>query len=125
MKTTYTTRLWIRHSFSFMNYWLIFSKEIELPFVPFIGLKIWDGPIEKFSSISLNNDNNTSTEITWFNDGNYFMVNIELNIRNPMADYHITGIMERFIANGWSREDKENTEELINSMAEHYKIHNG
>jgi hypothetical protein len=123
MKPTYTTKLWIRHSFTFMNYWLIFSKEIELPFVPFIGLQIWDGDISNPCCVQLKNDGHkNTTEIIWYQD--HFEIYIECEFRSPMADFHIAGIIELFNVNGWTREDKENTENLIKTMAERYKMYN-
>lgn len=105
----YNTKISVIYTYGI--YSLIFSKTINLPFVPFFGLSILIDDDD--FRIELNNDAHCRTLIDWNLQRQWFKINVRVNAE--LAHYDVDGILKAHA--DWEREDDTHIEalkELIN-----------
>src|SRR5574344_1812214 len=93
---------------------LVFNKNIELPFVPYLGLSIiFDD--EKEYELKLNNDINYNTDICYNLNKEQFEIIIHEYCRYQISDENINYIFDKF--SDWDKlHGLEDEKKLINSL---------
>ncbi len=103
------TEIWV--SFNYGVWALAYSKTIELPFAPFIGLNIiFDDEMER--SVTLENNDYCRTIISYNLEKNQFEINIINSWRKSISIETFDGIIEEF--SSWEKQHNENIEDFRN-----------
>lgn len=112
------TKFWV--SFHYGGWKLIFTKTVDLPFAPFIGLMIMDDK-EIENIIQLNNNENCRTTIMYDLQDNEFDVDVYNIWKQPVTEEAVDDILEKFEKTGWKREDNEDAEKFKKIMRDNYE----
>jgi len=108
------TEIWV--SFNYYSYNLIFLKEFEFPFTPFLGLTILDTKDDFENNIQLNNTNYCHTNITYNVKKNCFVIDVINLWQYPISKETIDDTIRCFINTGWVRKDKTDIDSLKDLM---------
>lgn len=116
----YKTEIWI--SFNYGGWNLVFSKNFDLPFVPFFDLQLTETVNDDYEHvIKLNNNDYTITTIDYNINNNQFDIDIRNIWRYPVSDETIDEAIKRFKLHNWYRHDNTNIDELKELMLRNRK----
>lgn len=110
----YNTDIWI--SFNYGGWSIRFSKEFDLPFVPFIGMSLMDKINGKENQIEFANHDYCKTDICYEHTDNKFIISVRNAWKRPVSDETIDDIIEIFTDTEWIREDNTDIKDLKNLM---------
>jgi hypothetical protein len=108
----YKVDLWV--SFNYGSNRLVYQKNIRLPFVPFIGLRIiYDDANEL--DIEIKNDDYTTSVISYDLEKKQFEVNVSIYWKRPVSDEYLDEVIVNF--SGWNKKHNTNIDELKELLA--------
>lgn len=115
------TEIWVTHSYGAHK--IIFKKDFDLPFVPFLGLRIIDSKNDEEVIIELsNNKQSWHTLIDYNIKGKFFVVDFRIYWKHPVTDETIDYIIKNFTKLGWERKDTTDIQELKELMKRNWEM---
>lgn len=113
------TDIWV--SFNYGGWTISFSKVIELPFAPFVGMWISEDTEDgDENTIQLYQHQYCETIICYYPRTKMFEVNVRNLWSRPVSDETIDEEIARFTRFGWTRNDRTNIKELKELMARNH-----
>jgi hypothetical protein len=110
------TEIWV--SFNYGGWSLVYSKIIELPFPPFIGLDIIFND-EKGYSVTLNDNDYCSTIISYNLEKQQFEIDVRNVWKQPVTDETVDMVIEEY--SDWEKRHSTNIDDLKELMLQNYK----
>ncbi len=107
--------IWV--SFNYGAWSLVFSKTIDLPFTPFLGLGLIIND-EKEYEVKFENNDYCKTLISYNLEKNQFEINVRNVWKRPVSDETIDYVIEMF--SDWERHDQTNVVVLKELMSREY-----
>jgi hypothetical protein len=113
------TEIWV--SFNYGGWSLVFSKEFDFPFTPFLGLRILDEKGDFENMIELANNDYCRTIIDYKVKDNCFIVDIGNIWKYEIAEDVLDDTIKCFTNTDWIRKDTTNVDDLKELMNNNYK----
>ena len=109
------TEIWV--SFNYGGWSLVYSKIIELPFTPFIGLDIIFND-EKEYSVTLNDNAYCSTIISYNLEKQQFEIDVRNAWKQPVTNETVDYVIDQF--SDWEKRHNTNIDDLKELMLRDY-----
>lgn len=99
----YSTDVWV--SFNYGGWSIIFSKEFDLPFVPFHSMTLFDETNEYENNVDFYTNESTYTTIMYRHPKNSFVVDVNNTWKFPVDSETIDETIKIFTDTEWTRQD--------------------
>jgi hypothetical protein len=109
-------------SFNYGCWNLVFSKNFELPFIPFFGLQLTEVVDDDENEIKLNNNDYIITTIDYNINNAQFDIHIRNHWKYPVSDETINDTIKTHQLHNWNRHDNTNIDDLKELMSRERKL---